>query len=411
MEKPPGGFARCYEMEGIVPTYLHGELSTHLPPLRLVSRPAQEYAGACPFCGGDVRHSDRFHVWLLPAGRERYWCRRCNRKGPMSELLGRAEERPAMHEQRQRVEGPSPRAEHIPHYRALYSVVAAWAEEQLHQPWNPAPLAYLQQRGFDLDTIRWARLGYALRDPQPLVAHLQRHAARLLPYSEAAGVLVRDERGALRAHWNLCGRIVIPYLSCGAVYDLRTRRFAGAGYTSLPGSYTWRGATVPLCWDTTNSSEIVIVTEGEFKALAVTAAYRASALAYPAIGHPGLNYFRHEWASSMARRGVRVAILAYDTRATRPRDPGGNEQLSPEEIWTIRHGLTLVVAGLQVLVLSLPLAPGAAKEDLDSYLLRHGPAALMRLLRTAVRPLSAYAAQLPPALVRAAGLDRPPSRW
>jgi hypothetical protein len=69
-----------------VPIYLHGDLGARLPPMRLVSRATQEYAGACPFCGGDERRSDRFHVWLLPMGRERFWCRRCDRKGLAREL-------------------------------------------------------------------------------------------------------------------------------------------------------------------------------------------------------------------------------------------------------------------------------------------------------------------------------------
>jgi hypothetical protein len=256
--------------------------------------------------------------------------------------------------------------------------------------------------------VRWARLGYALDDPQTLVDVIRCQAPTLLPYAEEAGLLLRDDTGALRTHWNLCGRIVIPYLSAGEVYDLRTRRFPGKGYTSLPGSYAWRGATVPLCWDATIASEVVLITEGEFKALAVTAAYRDGAQPYPAISHPGLNYFRPEWATALSHRGARVAILAYDARATRPHDDDGYEQLAPEEAWTIRHGATLAAAGLQVLVLNLPLAPGAEKEDLDNFLLSHGPAALAWQINTTVRPLDAYVAQLPPALIRAAGLDRHP---
>ena len=290
-----------------MPTYLHGVLSAHLPPLRLVSRAAQEYAGACPFCGGDERHSDRFHVWLLPTGRERYWCRRCNRKGPTSEFTTQTSTRRTLHSeppQRSRSESPLPKPQHIHQYRALYALVAAWAEENLHQPWNPAPLAYLYGRGFDSATLRWARLGYALRDPQPLVMYIKHHAPMLLPYAEEAGVLTRADTGVVRAHWTLCGRIVIPYLSQGQVYDLRTRRFPGKGYASLPGSYTWRGATIPLCWDTTIDSDIVLITEGEFKALAATTAYRAGTLPYPTICHPGLNSFRHEWADLLVRRGV-----------------------------------------------------------------------------------------------------------
>jgi hypothetical protein len=223
-----------------------------------------------------------------------------------------------------------------------------------------------------------------------------------------AGVLARDGGRAdrdppLRAHGNLCGRIVIPYRDGDQIADLRTRRFPGAGYTSLPGSYAGRGAITPLCWETTAANEVVLITEGEFKALAATAAYRAGTLPYPTIGHPGLNYFRQEWATQLVQRGVRVAILAYDRRASRPRDPAGNEQLAPEDLWTIRHGITLTQAGLQVLVLTLPLTPGAAKEDLDGFLLRYGTGALASLLQHTPCSLDAFRAALPPHLWRAAG--------
>lgn len=398
-----------------MPTFLQGALSAYLPPMRLVSRARQEYAGACPFCGGDERRSDRFHIWLTPAGRERYWCRRCNRKGRVADLLGSARrptrDRPHAGAHPPSIQ-PAPQPAHIPFYRQLYELVTAWTESNLHQSWNPAPLAYLRQRGFDHATVRWARLGYALDDPQTLVEVIRRQAPALLPYAEEAGLLVRDDAGgthhaaSLRTHRNLCGRIVLPYLSAGEVHDLRTRRFPGKGYASLPGGYAWRGATTPFCWDATMTSEVVIVTEGEFKALAVTAAYRVGAFPYPAISHPGLNYFRPEWATALSRRGVRVAILAYDTRAVRPRDDDGHEQLAPEEAWTIRHGATLAAAGLQPFVLTLPLAPGAEKEDLDGFILASGPAALTWRINATVRPLHAYIAQIPPALLRAAGLDQ-----
>lgn len=388
-----------------MPTFLQGTLSTQLPPMRLVSRARQEYAGACPFCGGDERRSDRFHVWLAPAGRERYWCRRCDRKGRIAEFLA-APMHPRLHPQAHQPDtGPLPHPAHQAHYRALYALVADWAAEHLHQPWNPEPLAYLHARGFDRATVRWAGLGYALDDPQMLVDAIRHQAPTLLPYAAEAGLLTRDDTGAWRTHRALCGRIVIPYRSGDAVVDLRSRRFPGSGYMSLPGSYAWRGATIPFGWDIATTSEVVIITEGELKALAVNAAYRTGCIPYPAISHPGLTYFRPAWATALSRRGVRVAILAYDARATRPADAAGNEQLAPEEAWTIRHGSILAAAGLQVLVLALPLAPGAVKEDLDGFLLRYGPPALTTLLHHTVRPLRTYAAQLPPDLLRAAGLD------
>ena len=64
-----------------------------------------------------------------------------------------------------------------------------------------------------------------------------------------------------------------------------------------------------------------------------------------------------------------------------------------------------MAAGLQVLVLSLPLAPGAEKEDLDGFLLRRGPAALCSLLHTTPVPLHNYAAHLPRDLLLSASFD------
>lgn len=391
-----------------VPTYLSGTLGQHVPPMRLVSKRTQEYAGACPFCGGDERRSDRFHIWLQPIGRERFWCRRCNRKGRANELSG-IQNSPNSFQQREAKppsQTPSPQAHHIEQYRQLYAVVAAWAETNLHQDWNPEPLDYLRRRGLGDALIREARLGFALRDSHSLLGHLGRYAASLLPYVEEAGVLTRDDQGALRTHPNLCGRIVIPYRSQGEVLDLRTRRFPSKGYTSLPGGYTQRGATLPLNWDATALNEVIIVTEGEFKALAVTAAYNAGMFPYPAISHPGLNYFRSEWATEMVRRGVRVVILAYDARSVRPRDEQGAEQLAPEEYWTIRHGATLRNAGLHVLVLQLPIPSDADKEDLDGFLSKRSLHALAHLLHTTVLPLQVYFEQLPHNLVVHAGLDQ-----
>jgi len=48
--------------------------------LRFVARTnGGEYAGSCPWCGGD----DRFRVWPNHPRSEsgRYWCRQCNRSG------------------------------------------------------------------------------------------------------------------------------------------------------------------------------------------------------------------------------------------------------------------------------------------------------------------------------------------
>ncbi len=49
-------------------------------PKKIASTNGGEYAGVCPFCGGE----DRFHVWPAEG---RYWCRKCEKKGDAIQYL------------------------------------------------------------------------------------------------------------------------------------------------------------------------------------------------------------------------------------------------------------------------------------------------------------------------------------
>jgi len=376
--------------------------------MRLVNRRTLEHAGACPFCGGDHR-SDRFHVWL-ERGKERFWCRACNSKGPLRKLLG-DDARPRLAfaprtQRRARAEEATPVPAHQAHYRALYASVALWAHGLLRDPANPDPLAYLHQRGLDDRTIDAAVLGVTLRDPAALADMLTRDYPELLPYAEEAGVLTRDHAGQLRAHANLCGCLVFPYIAGREIVDLRTRTYPGKGYKSLPGGYTDRGARFPFGWDALDDTDTVILTEGEFKALAVTQGYLAGRLSVPALAHPGLSYLREEWPALLLARGVRTVILAYDSQRRAAKD--GVMQLAAEETWTIRHGQRLEAAGLGVRALRLPLAPGQDKADLDSFLLEHNAARLQHAI-DAAPTLAEYHSSLPLPLLQRAGLPLPGS--
>ncbi|NNJ11072.1 hypothetical protein EKD04_012080 [Chloroflexales bacterium ZM16-3] len=352
-----------------------------LPPLRLVNPRTQEHVSACPFCGGDQR-SDRFHVWMEP-GHERYWCRGCDAKGPLKKLLGE-EIRPSVIVSHRPKPGPQARAaapENQDHYRLIYATIALWAHALMVDEANPEPLAYINQRGISDTTVRRHVLGVTLRDPQAIPDLLRRECPELLPFAEEAGVLTRDYDGALRGHPNLCGALIFPYIANGEIVDLRARSYPGKGYRSLPGGYSERGAIFPFGWDDLDSAETIILTEGEFKALAVTQAYENTRLSIPALAHPGLSYIREEWAAELRARGVRTVILAYDSGPRPIKD--GVLQLSPEETWSIRHGLRLAAAGLTVRVLRLPLAPGQQKADLDAFLLEHSATRLQHLIDTA----------------------------
>ncbi|WP_129631062.1 hypothetical protein [Candidatus Oscillochloris fontis] len=370
-----------------------------IPPLRLTSQARQEYAGACPFCGGNHR-SDRFRVW---PEQNRYWCRQCNQSGWLDSIMGERGQQPLPQfkpANAQRHAAPTPNPTHIQHYRELYAEIALWAHANLLEECNPEPCAYLHKRGLSDATIGAALLGYALRDPNSLPDYLRKECPELITYGEAAGVLIQ-RNGKLQTHPNLLGTLVLPYMDGAQIVDLRTRSFPGKGYRSLPGGYMARGADRPFGWNETAKNNTILITEGEFKALAVTQAYHDGRLSAPAIAHPGLSYMHSEWPRLLTQREVRTVILAYDSQPRPQKDE--HIHLAPEEIWSIRHGLNLEAAGLTVRVLRLPLTADADKADLDAFLLAHGPNALERLISGAPS-LADYHASLPHTLLKTANL-------
>jgi hypothetical protein len=383
-------------------------LDALLTTLHPANRRTYEHAGPCPLCGGDPQHSDRFRVWLEP-GNERFWCRACNERGPLHKLFAEQSPRSSpiiYHKPRPRKQA-SAAPTHQEQYRQLYTAVALWASQNLHDPANPDALTYIQQRGFTPATAREQLLGVTRRDPQALVDYLRCDYPALLPYAEAAGILVSDGNNNLRTHANLCSCLVFPYIANGEITDLRTRSFPGKGYRSLPGGYDSRGAIFPFGWDSLEpGTNTVVLTEGEFKALAVTQAYVAGQFSAPALAHPGLSYLRPEWGQLLRERGVTTVILAYDSQPRPIRD--GAIQLAPEEIWSLRHGASLAAAGLHVHILRLPLLQGVNKADLDEYILAQGPQRLQHLLDTAPR-LETYQRSIPRDLLKRAKLRLPNS--
>jgi len=365
------------------------QLHPRLQPMRLDSRTGRLYTGPCPFCadGGE----DRFHVWMAASGSrpaERYWCRVCDRRGLLKNL-GQDERPPSPrvgHEDhtygasaRHRAE---PKPEHIPFYRQLYTAVARWAHTWLLDPCHPEPRAYLHRRGLSDETISRAVLGVTLGDSDSLVEHLRATCPEAFPYAEEAGLVIIDDDGHQRTHWNLRGRLLFPYIVGGEVVDLRTRTYQGGkGYRSL-GPYVERGATFPFGWDNLAlGTRSVIITEAEFKALAALQAFHAGELDMPTLGQPGLNVFREEWARQLAAQGVEEVVLCYDSQQRPTKD--GVPAMAPEEQWSLRHGAACAAAGLRVRVARLPLAPGETKAEIDTFLPREGAARFQQLIATA----------------------------
>jgi hypothetical protein len=387
------------------PTYIN---IAGLPTFKLASRTTQEYSGPCPFCGGDHR-SDRFRVWVND---KRYWCRQCQRSGWLDELSGTAKQSsttPVTRRSRERSKPVTGDPSAIVAYRQLYGAVALWAHSNLLDDCNPEPLEYVRKRGFDDTTIHTNLIGYALQDAEALPYYLQRNHPELLAYAEGAGVLT-DYNGQLLTHQSLRNALVLPYIAHGEAVDLRTRSFQNKTYRSLSGSYESRGAIFPFGWDAIDNADTLILTEGEFKALAVIQAARAGRLSVSALAHPGLSYLHDSWGEQLVARGVQTVILAYDSQPRTARND--MLQLTPEEIWSLRHGETLAATGISVRVLRLPLEPGTTKADLDSFILNYGPARLQHLIDIAP-DLHTYRCSLPRDMLAQAKISPPctyPSR-
>lgn len=176
---------------------------------RVATTQGGEWAGPCPFCGG----RDRFRVWPNhPAGKGRWWCRGCGRKGDAVDFLQEAEglsfrnalerlgvspegvrtrggETKALtgrktqtqfpHEKREPVDpAPSP-----PDWPAEVEYFLTGARIRLEA--REEARAFLAGRGLTLETARAAGLGWTLGEPLPLADGLAKIPEGLvIPWAE-----------------------------------------------------------------------------------------------------------------------------------------------------------------------------------------------------------------------------------
>jgi hypothetical protein len=141
----------------------------------------------------------------------------------------------------------------------------------------------------------------------------------------------------------LRGSITLPYRANGVSRMLRTRKLQPAAgqpaYFSPAGVGLYAGgAPCFFLHDVLAQTDTVILTEGEFKALACWQAWRAGALSMPAIATPGIGYLPDALIAALAGKTV---YLAYDVEQRR--DPF---VLSPGETFTIRNGERLTGIGI-----------------------------------------------------------------
>ncbi len=225
---------------------------------------SSEYAGECPFCGGN----DRFIVWPEQGEFGRFWCRGCGKSGDSIEFLrlqgmSYPEACNVVGKELKPVNGGKMKSKFsIPKEKwtpiSIEGPKDSWQEKagafvdtaHSYLLRNPNALAWLAEaRGISLETVRTVRLGWNEKDTW---------IAR-----EAWGLpTALKEDGTLKKLW-LPGGLVIPTFAGNCVVRIRIRRLDGEPrYVVVSGS-----AMFPMMRG--NEGPVVVVVESELDAVLI----------------------------------------------------------------------------------------------------------------------------------------------
>ncbi len=339
----------------------HIDIRTILPTA-LKKKSRNEYAGACPFCGG----TDRFCVWLNhDAGKnDTYWCRGCEEKGDAIDYLKKRES--LSYKDACKRLGVQAATNGKPQERKIYLPERAVAPSPLWQEsakafvdnarailWeedSKGAIDYLRQRGFTVDTITDAGIGYNPGDqwdtwdgervwlPRGIVlptwykgelwkVQLRRPVTGQHWQATKHGGIAPDN--ATNAVLGLL-RKAQSYLAVSAIAkhtELPTETVLAALATlrslklvTQPAKYiTVKGSTGNVLYgaDNVDYGEPVVLCEGVFDALAIT---QATDYAYTATAIGTTKTSDMHWLSLLS--GAKPLLLALDN------DPAGIEAVS-----------------------------------------------------------------------------------
>lgn len=232
-----------------------------------------EYAGPCPWCGGD----DRFRVWPGKDSTGRYWCRVCNRKGDGIQYL-REKRGLSFHEACHEVGiTPTQTSSHTnTKSRRLQSLAIsepslAWqakaaefvkkSEQTLWSRPGAFALDRLRSRALSDATIQNARMGY---NPTNLY---EKRDAWGLPELEDSKRVKRDKLWLPRG-------LVIPWILDKTLWQVRIRRLnrdieAGEGLRIKYKALAPRGVIPLYNAGAISGSTPVVLLEGEIDCLTV----------------------------------------------------------------------------------------------------------------------------------------------
>lgn len=225
----------------------------------------------------------------------------------------------------------------VPAIRNLYTTLADYYHSVVE-----TVRPYLLDRGVTDAEISEYKIGYCPPGQHPL--YRSEHAV-------PAGIAKRDNTAFLS------GRLVFPYIVNKRVTDLRGRAINAAvepRYLSPYGGAFHRGADYPFLWKESS----VVITEGEFKALAIQRA------GFDAIGVPGILSIRPK---------SRFTVVCFDS----DRNPKSMSDVQ-------RAILRIVKLEPDIKVATLPLAPGEGKMGADDYIDKYGETAFRRVINAAL---------------------------
>lgn len=346
-----------------------------------VAKQGHYIVAPCPKCGG----SDRF-ICGPKVNYAVFACRQCEHTLAVNAILGiawQSDNMPAV----KPWTAPTVDAGRLDAIRAIYGALTTFAQAQLQI--TPHAIEYLNGRGMTPVQLSLNNVGLGYIDAKCYRQWWQTLDAGQRAAAQWAG-LPDGERSRFSGHAAMfagghMGKILFAYYNAsGQVVDLRTRSISPndtingkqVRYASPTGSQADRGADAPYAVHLAQGPQVVL-TEGEFKALAANLLAGVPALALRGTSDWNDAYLNH-------LRG-KLVILAFDN------DRG--DGLPPGQVATVKMGRLLVAHDIDVMVLD-PAYLGDCK-GIDDYIAAHGGAAFAELVKPRnLCPLSIYEYQL-----------------
>jgi DNA primase len=347
------------------------EIVTQVTPLKVAGR---SHKGLCPF------HREKTPSFQVDRGKGLFYCFGCGEGGDVFKFV-MLTERLTFSETVELLAGrfgiPLPRKEKTRKDRARDELIEVVEEaaEAFHQAirWTPnAADEYLRKRGIAEEVRNRYGFGYAPESWDYLLSRLGRkHTTEQL---ERAGLVLRRKNGS-GFYDRFRNRLIVPIHSeNGTVVGFGGRSLDGSDpkYLNSPESEVFDKSTLLYNMhrvrDQIRRLDRAILVEGYFDCIALDSAGVSGVIA-------SMGTSLTAGQAALLRRRVSTVVICYDG------DDAGRKA-------TLRSAPVLLSAGMNVEVANV-----GDGEDPDSYLQKHGLAALMEVLGNA-RDLFEFALEL-----------------